>query len=379
LPAQEVGGGLTAVFANAALRYWLLVFPRTAHELRRLRRRARSIQAPTTRRLALEALAKRGNLEGAAAFATFVPWRQRGRVVRALVAFQAAYNYVDLLAEQPSADPVARARQLHEALCVALDTTLASDACAAIELDDDGLLDAILQRCRAALSALPAYGVAAPAARAAAQRIVVFQSLSLGADDALERWAVAQLAAESTLAWWELAAAAGSSLAVHALIAAGASVSLDDARVAELEGVYFPWAGALHSLLDSLVDEVEDAATAQLSLIGCYPSPLLAARQMRQLTIEALTRARRLPDGRRQALLVMAMACSYIAALRPAGGAQTIAREVRGALGSGASAALLVFELRHRAGMRGEDPQRSPPVRRACVGEQERGVDAGAA
>ena len=41
--------------------------------------------------------------------------------MRALVAFQATYDYIDTLAEQPSADPVANGHQLHLALLTALD------------------------------------------------------------------------------------------------------------------------------------------------------------------------------------------------------------------------------------------------------------------
>ena len=112
---------LAGAFAGAALRYWLTVFPRVSSELRHWRRSAKRIADPGLRRLALESLAKRGNMEGAAAFATFVPWRARGSVIRALVAFQAIYNYADLLAEQPSEDPVGNARDVHQALLMALD------------------------------------------------------------------------------------------------------------------------------------------------------------------------------------------------------------------------------------------------------------------
>ncbi len=379
MPTQEVGDRLDGVFANAALHYWVFVFPRSAHELRRLRRRARAIGNPEARRLALQALAKRGNLEGAAAFATFAPWRQRARAVRALVAFQAAYNYLDLLAEQPSTDPVARARRLHEVLCVALDSAPTSLALPDIGLDDDGLLGEIVERCRTSMSELPGYAVAAPTALAAARRIVAFQSLSLARDDALERWTISQLPPPGGLAWWELAAAAGSSLAVHALIAAAANASLHDTDVAELAAAYFPHASALHSLLDSLVDGDEDAATGQMSLIGCYPSPSVAAREMRALTVEALAAARQLPHGRRHVLLLSAMACSYISIPQRGSAAREIAGEVRGALGPTASVVLLVFRLRRRAAMRRAQPQAKGRQRPACLGEQERGVDAGAA
>ena len=83
-----------------------------------------------------------------------------------------------------------------------------------------------------------------------------FQSLSLGSNGELESWARRQTATDNGLEWWETAAAAGSSLGVHALIAAAASPMLDEQDVAAIEAAYFPWIGALHSLLDSLVDSV---------------------------------------------------------------------------------------------------------------------------
>ena len=58
------------------------------------------------RQLALDALDKRGNIEGAAAFAAFVPLARRAKATRATSAFQAAYNLLDMLGEQPSPDPV---------------------------------------------------------------------------------------------------------------------------------------------------------------------------------------------------------------------------------------------------------------------------------
>jgi len=67
---------LAGTFVCAALRYWLLVFPRTCIELRRWRRRAAQISDPLLRRAALVALGKRANIEGAAAFAAVMPARR---------------------------------------------------------------------------------------------------------------------------------------------------------------------------------------------------------------------------------------------------------------------------------------------------------------
>ncbi len=90
-------------FISAARRYWLSVFPAVRRELRHWQLRANEIPDPVLRRLALDAQHhKRGNIEGAAAFAAFVEPASRPLVVRALVAFQTAYDYADILSEQPS-------------------------------------------------------------------------------------------------------------------------------------------------------------------------------------------------------------------------------------------------------------------------------------
>jgi tetraprenyl-beta-curcumene synthase len=385
---------LTGAFAGAALRYWLTVFPRVSSELRHWRRSAERIADPALRRLALESLAKRGNMEGAAAFATFVPWRARGSVIRALVAFQAIYNYADLLAEQPSEDPVGNARDVHQALLMALDPSGESsmyDSHPTSGRVDRDFLAEMIAACETASWQLPSYGTVAAAACQAAGRIVAFQSLSLGRHGELESWAENQGLPGVGCAWWEVAAAAGSSLSVHALLAAAASPELTGQDVATIDAAYFPCIGALHSLLDSLVDEQEDAATGQLRLLDCYPSRRQATLGLQQLTGRALASARELPSGADHALLVTAMACSYLAAPEASSSAvDGIAGQVRASLGPLARPMLLVFKLRRLAGG-GSRIRRSPsgtaalatgqpePVAAVSAGTSPRGGDARAA
>jgi tetraprenyl-beta-curcumene synthase len=376
---------LTGTFVCAALRYWLVVFPRTCIELRGWRRRAARIGDPVLRTVAFEALGKRANIEGAAAFAAVMPGRRRGKVVRALVAFQAIYNYCDLLAEQPSSEPAPNARHLHAALLVALEPGAQHRdyyACHG-QCDDGGYLAEMVDACRSALSALPSGAAVAVPARRSAARIVAFQSLSLGERDELERWARSQQVTDSRLMWWEAAAAAGSSLGVHALLAAAAAPSLRDRDVAAIETAYFPWVGALHSLLDSVVDEAEDAATGQLSLVGCYRSAPEAAVRMRWLALRALQAASALPAGRRHAVLVVAMACSYLSAPEVAAPDRlALAQAVRDTLGAIAGPALLIFRIRllaSRVVARKHGAATAKHVLAARLSDGRRGADAGAA
>jgi tetraprenyl-beta-curcumene synthase len=348
------GAALAASFAGAAWRYWLGLFPRVCAERRRRRARALEIPDPLLRRVAVESQRKWGNVEGAAAFAAFAPRRHRGAAARAMMSLQAAYNYLDMLGEQPSSDPAANGRTLHRALLVALDLGDASHIdyyAHCPQHEDGGYLREIVDSCRAALAQLPSYATVAPAALDAAERIVEFQSCNTGERQgdlrALERWARAATPPESRLCWWEVAAAGGSSLCVFALIALAADPRLDARAVAAVKDAYFPWIGALHSLLDNLVDATEDRATGQHSLIAAYPSPQEAAARMGRLAERSLHAAASLPGGRGHTLLLAAMASFYLStpeASTPQ--ALPVTRAVLDTLGRPAALAMGVFRAR---------------------------------
>jgi tetraprenyl-beta-curcumene synthase len=348
---------LGAAFADAARRYWVGVFPHVCRELSHWQDRAGEIPDPILRRLALDAQRKRGNLEGAAAFAAFAPRCSRIAVVRALVAFQSAYNYLDLLAEQPRPEAIVGGRRLHEALLHALDPAGGhSDYYAHYpQREDNGYLDELIDTCRAALATLPSYATVATATRRAAERIVEFQSLNLsesqGEDDAFARWARTQTPSGTELEWWEAAAAAGSSLGIYALIAAAADPIVDPGELEKIEHAYFPWIGALHSLLDHLVDKSEDATIGQRNLIDYYSSTQEAADRMQALAVRATSAARALPRGHRHAIILAGMTAFYLSAPEAsAPGALPIARNVRATIGGLATPALLVFKARRLAG-----------------------------
>ncbi|HEY7933213.1 MAG TPA: DUF2600 family protein [Solirubrobacteraceae bacterium] len=357
--SAAVSGGrfeLGLAFANAARSYWLSVFPRVCRELSQWRDKANAIPDPVLRRLALEAQRKRGNCEGAAGFAAFVSGPDRDHVVRALVAFQSAYNYLDMLAEQPHSDPVSSGRRLHEALLVALDPMADHGDYYAYypNSDDGGYLKEMVEACRDALCALPSYRSVARAALRSGERIVAFQSLNLselqGDHKALEEWSRAQTPAGSALRWWETAAAAGSSLGVHVLIAAAAASTIDHGELDALERAYFPWIGALHSLLDSLVDCKEDAATAQRNLIGYYDTPQELEDRMGLLTRQAMSSARALGDGQRHLIMLNGMAGFYLSAPEArSGSARATAQEVRETLGMLGAPTRVIFGARRLA------------------------------
>jgi tetraprenyl-beta-curcumene synthase len=341
---------LALVFAQLALRYWLSVFPRTAREIRRLRADAAEIPNPQLRHLALCSLEKRSNLEGAAAFAALVPRRHRRRTIRALVAFQSLYNYADLLAEQPGPECRQAAGRVHAAMLLAL-----CPAATPPPGDSDPgaperrYVSAQIEHCRRALATLPSIGLVRAQAQLAASGIWSFQTHSSRNPAQFEAWARQLPRSEPALAWWESAGAAGSSLSIYALIAAASSPRLDPGGVARILSAYAGTIGALHSLLDSLTDETEDALDGQPSLIGLYPSRLVAARAIGALAERAMSAARALPDGRRHAVLTAAMASLYLSDpnARSAPAADVTAA-VRHALGPVARPAIALLSARRR-------------------------------
>ncbi len=340
---------LSGVFVLLALRYWLTVFPLAAREIRRLRAAALGISDPTHRRVALAALSKRSNIEGATAFAALLPRAPRANALRALVAFQSIYNYADALAEETSAECRSSATRAHAAMLLALSARANPPLAEPGELatpDGPYLLEQVL-RCRHALAGLPSVDLVIARALIAATEIWAFQTHSSVGPDRFESWARSRPQAPGTINWWESAGAAGSSLSVHALIAAAGVRSLDPHTVERLEAAYGGPIGALHSLLDSLIDESEDARIAQASLISFYPSRPAAAEAMGHLAARSMLAARSLPHARAHAVLLASMMSLYTSdpqAREPR--AAPIARAVRVAVGPTAGPADAVFALR---------------------------------
>jgi tetraprenyl-beta-curcumene synthase len=306
-------------FAGAASRYWLGVFPLVGRELRYWRDRAREIPDPVLRRLALITQhTERGNLEGAAAFAVLVPRAHRARVVRALVAFQAIYDYIDTLAEQPNADPVANGHQLHLALLTALDPD--SDHADYYEHSskggDNDYMKNLVDACRFAFAALPWHASVAEPALRAAKRMAAYQSLNHGAGrdsrHALARWATGLTPAGTGLRWWETAAGAASSMTVFALVAAAAQPTFSADEAAATESAYFPWIGALHVLLDSLVDRSDDIEAGHHSLVNHYASDEEAASRLGAIAAHAMGATERLPNSIQHATILAAMSSFYL-------------------------------------------------------------------
>jgi tetraprenyl-beta-curcumene synthase len=349
--------GSLRLFATAARRYWIGVFPAARSAQRRFRARAEAIPDPLLRADALASHRDKGsNSEGLAALAVLAPAARRAELARSLVAYQLMLDYLDGVSERPTPDPLANGLLLHRAFEVALDPEAPQiDFYAqAPAREDGGYLDELIETCRAPLRELPSYDEVRGALLRQARLCCESQALNhalrfIPVDRQVDEWAVqtaAQAGLEPGFEWWELiAAAAASSLCVGALLALAATPGATEADARRVESAYFPWASGLNALLDSLVDLDEDPEGA--SHLRRYRSREHAAERLEAIASGARRRVAELPDGRLHEAILAAMGALYLIheeAWRP--GREPISLAVYGALGPHARPSLIVHLLR---------------------------------
>jgi tetraprenyl-beta-curcumene synthase len=328
--------GATAVaLALAHGRYWTTVAPHVRAELRRWRELAQTIQDPVLRAHALGKLeAESANTEGTATLCTLAPRARRRSAVDACVALQVMYDYLDAVTEDPVRDPLRDGRQMFEAFKVAL--TPGADPVDYYRHHphkaDNGYLEALVAHARRSLARLPAAAAVLPVARETAARFGEAQTRShavpsQGATQ-LEQWAEGPAAAMD-LRWWEWAGgAAASVLGIHALVSAAA-----DARTTRGQALAIDRAYLLHStlatMLDSVVDDEDDAAAGEHRYVAYYSSADETARRIAAIARSSIAASQALPHAAHHSMTVSGLAGFYLSAPSArTGAARTVAARV---------------------------------------------------
>jgi tetraprenyl-beta-curcumene synthase len=306
-------------FVTAGVVYWLTIYPRARLEIRRWAARAGQIPDPTLRAQALFKLThERLNPEAAAFFAVLAPRRRRATLVRLMVCFQIAYDYLDAINEEPDTAVLRNGLQLHRALTDAVSAR--SSGCDYYryhpQREDGGYLVDLVHACQDALRALPSASAIESLLIHAAERCGEAQSrnhaMLVEGDGQLIDWASSQRETNGYL-WWELAAAGISCLALHALFAAAAcATTLEEAG--RIDMAYFPSVCAISALLDSLVDQSDDSAGTNHSFVAHYETSTLAARRFAAITSEARTLSGVLTDHHRHGVILAGIASFYLSA-----------------------------------------------------------------
>jgi tetraprenyl-beta-curcumene synthase len=306
------------VTARGAARELVWGLPAVAREVRAWRVRALEIPDPAIREDALGSLDhKRGNAEGAALFWT-IPRTRSLALLRVLVVCQILWDFLDSLNERGAAAGQANGRQLHLALVDALDLDRPiSDYyrhhpwC-----DDGGYLRALVEACRESCAQLPSYRqVHTPLVQEATRAVVQGINHELDPilrDRALRDWAAKERYQQFDVDWFELSAAASASLTVHVLLALAAEPTCTESDVEQTRAAYFPWIAAVSTMLDSYVDQAEDATNGDHIYISHYDTPQLAERRIRRLIQRSISAVRALPNGERHELIVAGMVAMYL-------------------------------------------------------------------
>ena len=303
---------------SVAVRELRWVMPTVRVEVARWRRAAAAIPAGRLQADAFENLRScRLNTEGAALYA-ILPRVRHPALVRALVAYQIALDYLDTLSEHPCEAQRANGLRLHRALVEALDPggPISDHYRHHPWRDDGGFLRALVDATRSGCLALPAYERVRARALESAERMTI-QSLNHDPlperrDAALQAWAARRFPGRDELTWFEWTAASCSSLSTFALLALAADPRLDEDDVAEAEAVYFPWICAASTLLDAFVDQPADRAEGSHSYVEHYDSPEEMVERLCEITYRSVDGARRLRNGERHALIAAGMVSMYL-------------------------------------------------------------------
>lgn len=265
-------------------------------------------------------------------YAMAVSRTYRDPLIGFIVAVQTISDYLDTLCDRhPSLPDGAHQeeffRGIHAAFACALRVDGSEPGDTAFPVSDGGYLACLVRASRAHLSRLPGARSVSPAMVTLGHLYSEFQVLKhFGrpeADKRLAKWFDSVRASGvppyiagdslSELHWWEFGAAAGSTLSIFALAMAGArNADPAPSEIARIVAAYFPFICAYHILLDSLIDQREDAHGGDLNLIACYSEGTDVIAQLRYIRERARQCARPLDPPDLHPLLIAGLSALYI-------------------------------------------------------------------
>ncbi len=301
--------------AARELRWGLRGVSREVHQWHVL---ATRIPDPALRADALGSLAdKRYYIDGAALFWT-LPSCRADELLSLLVAYQTIANYLDYASERGTEHRGASAGSLMLALVDAVDVDAPPQDYYADHpwTDDGGYLRQLVLSCRSACANLPRYEQARPLLIREARRGHALELSHdpdpIRRDEALKRFAAEEFGSMPDASWFELAGSATSLLAVLVLLALAADSTSTDNDLDTAVDLYRPWVGTLSLMLDSYVDQADDADTGSWSAVAYYPDQQTAHRRIEGLMDRALRDAAQLRHGPRHVLIIATMIAMYL-------------------------------------------------------------------
>lgn len=306
------------VIGEAAARELSWTLPAVAREVHGWRSMALAMPDKQIRQDALSSLErKRGHTDGAALFCILA--RARDPVlIRLLVAYEIMWDFLDSVSERGAACGEANGKQLHLALLEGIDPRRPVSDYYRYHpwCEDGGYLNTLVRTCRETCVQLPSYEIVRPLLIQDAWHAQVLASNHepdpARRDLALRQWAHQEWPIQLEASWYELTGAASASLTVHALLALSAQPRLSNETVRQVHRAYSPWISAATTMLDSYVDQAEDAINGDHSYIAHYPNIDIATRRVSALICRSNQEAENLPDGERHILIVACMIAMYL-------------------------------------------------------------------
>jgi tetraprenyl-beta-curcumene synthase len=260
---------------------------------------------------------KRGHTDGAALFCILAGARNSS-LLRLLVAYEIMWDFLDSVNEHGAEQGPENGKQLHLALVDALSPGRPLSDYYRFHPwhNDGGYLRALVQTCREQCVRLPSFpAVQSILMREAwrGQALAINHDLDpVRRDRALREWAQREWPPLPDTRWFELTAAASASLTIHALFALATRTMVSASEINTVQRAYNPWISAATTMLDSFVDQAEDAINGDHSYVAHYSSRQTALARVSELVDRAATEAAALPDGERHVLIVAAMLTMYL-------------------------------------------------------------------
>jgi len=131
-------------------------------------------------------------------------------------------------------------------------------------------------------------------------------------DTALQAWSAKEFPTGHEAKWYELTGAASAGLTIISLLTLASEPACGDLEIARTYSTYFPWTSALAAMLDSYVDQADDAENSNHIYISHYPTSELATRHICLLVQRSLHEARALQNGDKHILIAASMIAMYL-------------------------------------------------------------------
>ena len=306
-----------ATTANV-LRFLRRVVPHARLELEGIRSLASSIRDPALREEALASInAKAYHVAGGCILATFLPPAQARAYVELIAPLESIYDYLDNLCDRHPDVAVEAYPVLHQAIADALDPYAAPRDYYALGPSghDNGYLQRLVTRVQRSLRRVEGHERLLPLFREAADLYAEMQTYKHYGPQEREGVCIAWFkrrrdARFADLEWYEFACAAGSQFQVYAPLFELIAGRPESAAAAY--DAHFPAVASLHVLLDSFIDQAEDAEHGELNFVAVYDGQDHLRDRVAYLAGRAMQRFAALPQRTPHRFVLRVMALFYL-------------------------------------------------------------------